>query len=394
MRNCAGRPCRVLRYWVHSVAEMSNTQAVFLSVARCPNVTLCIESDAPHPCREIVDHQMREQRVQSYDNFQVPEPWVGELDVAPILFISSNPSIGEDRHAVGGSSDETLWDSHHFAFGGGRRRYILDGINSTTTAGDKLKKVPYWASVRARARELIPNAVPGRDYALTEVVHCKSTDEIGVASAAAECSKMHFERILGSSPARVLIVLGKVARECLRPDSPGSSGMEEREIGGRHRLIVYLPHPASWEPGPRTLVGLFPAEFDRLRREATSTRPPIERNDKPGARATTPEEVVRTLQPDASSEFVRAFLRSVGGLLDSRRAALGATYSQLGEVAARESGRKAHAGGARDLCQGNRSVWPPYARAIMLFLGISNAENLADAYEAMQRFDGVSPRER
>jgi hypothetical protein len=375
-------------------AEMSDTQAVFLSVARCPNVRFCIESDAPHPCREIVEHQMREKGVRSYDDFQVPEPWVGELDVAPILFISSNPSIGEDRHAVGASSDETLWDSHHFAFGGGKRPYILDGINTTTTAGDKLKKVAYWASVRARARELIPNAVPGRDYALTEVVHCKSTDEIGVASSATECSEMHFERVLGNSPARVLIVLGKVARECLSSDNPGSSAMEEREIGGRQRLIVYLPHPASWEPGPRTLVGLFPAEVDRLRREANSKQPPIGTDDKPGARAAAPEEAVRTLQPDARAEFVRAFLRDVGALLESKRAAIGATYAQLGEVAARASGRKAHAGGARDLCQGNRWVWPPYARTIMLFLDIANAENLADAYEAMQRFDGVSSRER
>lgn len=376
------------------MADKSDAQTAFLSVARCPNVRFCIKTDAPHPCREIVEHQMREQGIQSYDNFQVPEPWVGELDAAPILFISSNPSIGEDRHAVGASSDETLWNSHHFAFGGGKRRYILDGINTTTTTGEKLKRVPYWASVRARARELISNAVPGRDYALTEIVHCKSTDEVGVASAATECAKMHFERVLGISPATVLIVLGKVARECLRPNNQASSAVEEREIGGRYRLIVYLPHPSSWEPGPRTLVGLFPAEVDRLRSKANLGRPPIEENCNAGALATESEKALRTLQPVASAEFVQDFLRNVGVLLESRRAAVGATYSQLGEVAARDSGRKAHGNGARDLCQGNRWVWPPYARAIMLFLGILNASNLADAYEAIQRFDGVSPRQR
>lgn len=147
--------------------------------------------------------QMDSPGVLSYSDFQVPEPWVGELDVAPILFVSSNPSIGEDRHAVGAASGETLWESHHFAFGGGKSHYILDGIYTTTTAGDKLKKVAYWVAVRARARELIADAVPGRDYATTEVVHCKSTDEIGVASAAAECSKMHLDRVLAISPARV-----------------------------------------------------------------------------------------------------------------------------------------------------------------------------------------------
>jgi hypothetical protein len=48
-------------------------------------------------------------------------PWIGEITVAPILFLSSNPSIGDDRHALGSSTDEALRDSHHHAFGGGTR---------------------------------------------------------------------------------------------------------------------------------------------------------------------------------------------------------------------------------------------------------------------------------
>ena len=115
-------------------------------------------------------------------------PRVGQLDSARILFVSSNPSIGDDNHAVGASPDDALWDSHHLAFGGGTRSFILDGIYTTAPTGEKLKKVAYWVAVRARARELIRNAVPGRDYALTEVVHCKSKDEVGVASASEECS--------------------------------------------------------------------------------------------------------------------------------------------------------------------------------------------------------------
>lgn len=96
----------------------------------------------------------------------------------------------------------------------------------------------------------------------------------------------------------------------------------------------------------------------------------------------------------ASSEFVPEFLRGVGGLLESRRVAIGATYLKLGEVAAGATDRKVHANGPRDLCQGNGWVWPPYARAIMVFLNVPNAENLADAYEAMHRFDGRVPRKK
>jgi hypothetical protein len=97
---------------------------------------------------------------------------------------------------------------------------------------------------------------------------------------------------------------------------------------------------------------------------------------------------------DVISDLVRAFWLGVGGVLESRRLAIGATYVELGEVASRETGRKSHANGPRDLCQGNRWVWPPYARAIMLYLGVPNAESLASAYEAMQRFNGITPRKK
>jgi len=337
--------------------------------------------------------QMDSPGVLSYDNFQVPEPWVGELDVAPILFVSSNPSIGEDRHAVGASSDEVLWESHHFAFGGGNSPYILDGIYTTTTSGDKLKKVAYWVAVRARARELIADANPGRDYALTEVVHCKSTNEIGVASAAAECSKMHLDRVLAISPARVLIVLGRAARERLQgSDSSRLPTIEERDIGRRRRLIVYLPHPSSWAAGPRTIAGLFPAQIDRLRREANLTRSLAKPSETRVTRAAMSTRKRVTQQTNAGSETAAKFQRRIGRLLESKRSAIGATYLQLGEVAARETGRKAHAAGARDLCRGNRWVWPPCARAIMVFLDVPNAEILADEYEATQRSNGVTPR--
>lgn len=253
----------------------ADAREVFLSVARCANVARCLESDAPHPCREIVRQQVRMRGVAGYGDFQVPEPWVGEITVAPILFVSSNPSIGEDRHALGSSSDDALWDSHHHAFGGGTREYVLDGIYSTTPEGERLKKVAYWVAVRARARELIEDAVPGRDYALTEVVHCKSERETGVAEAAAECGEMHLRRVLALSPAPVVIVVARVAREAfLGAGASSPSGVVERELGGRSRLLVYVPHPAAWG-GPRRLAARLSADdLRRLRAAVAASRPP------------------------------------------------------------------------------------------------------------------------
>ena len=42
-------------------------------------------------CREIIETQ----RARGLDRFQLPEPWSGHIEQARVLFISSNPSIGE-----------------------------------------------------------------------------------------------------------------------------------------------------------------------------------------------------------------------------------------------------------------------------------------------------------
>ena len=56
------------------------------------------------------------------------------------MFISSNPSIGKDDHSCGGTSDDTIWESHHLAFGGRSRPYIIDGVWTTDEEGEKLKR--------------------------------------------------------------------------------------------------------------------------------------------------------------------------------------------------------------------------------------------------------------
>jgi hypothetical protein len=148
---------------MESEEARTRTRSVFESVSRCPNVRLCLETAQPHPCRTIVEYQRRERGVESYADFQVPEPWVGEIDAAPILFVASNPSIGDDDHASGATPDDEIWESHHLAHGGGRRQYILDGIRTVTPDGIPIKAVRYWSGALARARELIPDrpVVPG-----------------------------------------------------------------------------------------------------------------------------------------------------------------------------------------------------------------------------------------
>jgi uracil-DNA glycosylase len=245
---------------------MNNSKAVqqaFFSIARCKNIPDCF-ADASHPCAAIV----RSQNAADIASFQLPEPWVGEIDVAPILFVASNPSIGEDEHSTGSAGDEDVWESHHLAFGGGKRNYIDDGIHTTRADGSIIKPVRYWASVRARARELIPNrpVVPGRDYAMTEVVHCKSKNEVGVLTAVESCVNLHLESVMSVSAAVIVVAMGVFAQRWVLGSKLTTSHMSERVLGGKTRLVVSMPHPNA-RSRPKTFANnLTSDEMEHLTR--------------------------------------------------------------------------------------------------------------------------------
>ena len=94
---------------------MASVREVFASITHCPNIALAL-MESSHPCSAIV----RSQHVPE-NEFQLPEPWRGQIDKARILFVGSNPSIGDDRYALRSSPDEQVWESQHLAFGGGSR---------------------------------------------------------------------------------------------------------------------------------------------------------------------------------------------------------------------------------------------------------------------------------
>ena len=62
-----------------------------------------------------------------------------------------------------------------------------------------------WARGKAR---------PGEDFALSEVVHCKSKKEEGVASALSTCSGRYLNELLSCSGALVIVLVGKKALAC------------------------------------------------------------------------------------------------------------------------------------------------------------------------------------
>ena len=202
---------------------------LLVAITRCPEIDRA-RADCRHPCAGIVG-------LQNAADFQVPEPWRGRIDTAPILFLSSNPSIAEnDPFRASSSTDDEII------------RYYQNGFDLDGPIGEKgYNSVAFWRGVRARAAELLGrDAAPGVDFALTELVHCKSTGERGVAEAHLTCAGRWLDPVLGVSGASVVVLLGRQARDhCVArwKLDKGQAVYWDVATPGRERAVVVLPHP-------------------------------------------------------------------------------------------------------------------------------------------------------
>ncbi|MBI1819542.1 MAG: hypothetical protein HYR81_04370 [Nitrospirae bacterium] len=218
-------------------------------IINCKNIEC--KSNSKHPCHKIVDSQKKQP-------FHVPEPWNGKLESAPILFISSNPSITplEDYPCENKKWDtESISDFFYNRFNGvneAEKPWVENGLYPLLTDGTYRKAYSrFWASVRCRAAELKgiskEKIQPGIDYAISEVVHCKSKDEKGVKAALDECSNRYLEQIIARSGAKVIVCLGVPASQSVRkqicPKNSSTLYYGPVKIGKRMRHFVFLPHP-------------------------------------------------------------------------------------------------------------------------------------------------------
>lgn len=235
-------------------------------IVNCHHARKCREdSTAENPCRTIVDYQ----NTLGLDQFQVPEPWSGQIEKAPILFLSSNPSISSDEiYPTWECSSKDVHDYFNYRFGGGSETWILNGTKSLLKDKTYSRSIRFWAAVRQRAIELLqPDVIPGVDYALTEIVHCKSRDEIGVKQAQEQCVQAYLRRVLELANARVIVVLGSRARQAIQSQfniSAEQAISEPMKIGGHERLFTFLPHPNA--RGYRSFAKCLQSdELERLR---------------------------------------------------------------------------------------------------------------------------------
>lgn len=274
-----------------------------LSVARCSELVRAADTDEGrhHPCRKIVDSQDG-----SAGPFQVPEAWAGNLASARIVFLSSNPAISAGNPAARWRAKRVAekyptvdWPDAEIAdFMLNRfdpeHGWVLDRRHrkvETTDGPTWGTPEPYWGWVEKETYALLGSGSPWYEQSvMTEVVHCKSNGEEGVAQAAPLCASKHMDRILASTPAGLVVVVGSKAAQTLKLAYPDvfsqrplfgkyteqgvpyvDQNLIHMELGGRDRLVCFLKHPSSHGAKP-SFLSSYPGALDRLRLAAKGTQ--------------------------------------------------------------------------------------------------------------------------
>jgi hypothetical protein len=241
---------------------------LLLSIARCEQLLrqLAPEADTSHPCHQVVSWQARNGIAPQ----QVPEPWNGDVERAPLLFISSNPAISAvERYPNLDWADDDITRFFTGRFGDAPDAPIAGGTRVLNTDGSRGRANPFLSWIRARAVELeCPE--PGVGYALTEVVHCKSSNEVdgGVGQAWEFCLESYGQAVLALSGARVWVFVGvHAARAAHRLFALSAHQPVQGPLSllGRDRMAVFMPHPNS-RGGRKTFSGcLCGKELQALR---------------------------------------------------------------------------------------------------------------------------------
>ena len=135
----------------------------------------------------------------------------------------------------------------------------------------------FWACVRRIACELLEREpTPGRDYALTEVVHCGSRNEHGVGAALEECTNRYLQRAVAVSAAKVIVLTGSTALRAFQDkiDIQLDDGLwGPGDLAGQWRCVIWLPHPNARGPRKGLVDNLGPERADVARSLLQSTDP-------------------------------------------------------------------------------------------------------------------------
>jgi hypothetical protein len=146
----------------------------------------------------------------------------------------------------------------------------------------------FWRAVKKHADDILGyKSVPGVDYGLSEVVHCKSRQEVGVTAAMADCTNRYLDRLLEVAAAPTIVVLGSSARTAVInhystpfSEQPPFGSVTKVNLASKPRLVAFMPHPNAHMK--RSFAERMPERQLMSLRNAATTHPV--RTDSPAHR--------------------------------------------------------------------------------------------------------------
>lgn len=272
------------------------------SICSCPEVNAALGNKS-HPCHRVVSVQ-EEMVATDAQMRQRPEPWIGNIETARVLFLSSNPGLSDDPNIAEREDFPTYKVSDdaagnffvnrfnqantpvHATFNHPTEpNFLVRCVDGNYRSGMKQQKRPQatWQGIHDHAMAILGDECdPNKDYALTEIVHCKSKMAAGVEEASSHCVDKWLLPIFELSQAKIVFVMGSKVRDFFAipllefSENFGSDknkvykSLSQRDralrdiqisdFGGTKRLYVYCFHPTH-AISPNTIEAMFGAQM-------------------------------------------------------------------------------------------------------------------------------------
>jgi uracil-DNA glycosylase len=116
------------------------------------------------------------------------------------------------------------------------------------------RSILHWSSIRKTVAKIygrsVDNVIPGADYAMTEIVHCKTKETFCKNKPHSECADRYLDKLVGVSGAKVILVVGAAAEKIVRRRyhiaNDKQKVKKDVEINGRKFDFIFIANPCSF----------------------------------------------------------------------------------------------------------------------------------------------------
>lgn len=248
-----------------SMKDVDGTSDLMCQIIQCGISAQANDAE----CHSIWDAQ----GCSSLGDFQVPEPWNGDIANAKLLFLSINPGyvpnefyprkgnlwwIDENGDWAINKVDDFFTNrfssTHKYVLNESGRRFRIKMEDDSY----KTLRRSFWGEIHKIATLILNNddVQIGKDYALTELVHCKTKRESDIEERCySHCLTLWLGRVLNvAKKVERIVVIGRNPRtligQFVQPKivSPKCYEWYERSIpGGKKFIWLFIDHPAAYQ---------------------------------------------------------------------------------------------------------------------------------------------------